>query len=88
MRHALVLAMIAATAAPALAQTQRLPRTSPAERQVLDLNQSLQQQNRSLNAQQQSQFEVNQLRQELNRQRALPPITSPGRICAPGELNC
>ena len=65
MRFILVIVTIAGLSAPAIAQAQRLPRTSPAEQQVRDINRSLQRQNRSLNYQQQDQFEVNQLRQDL-----------------------
>lgn len=91
MRFILVIVAIAGVSAPALAQTQRLPRMSPAERQVRDINQALQRQNRSLNAQQRDQFEINQLRQDLRRQQAFPPIVGPGpigRICAPGQVVC
>lgn len=89
MRIVLVLAAIAGLTVPALAQ-QRLPRVSPSEQQVRDLNQNLQRENRSLNSQQQNQFEVNQLRQELHRQQVFPPIVAPGpgRICAPGQIGC
>ncbi len=81
------IAAVLAAGVPALAQTQRLPRMSPAEQQVRELNQSLQGQNRSLNSQQQNQFEVNQLRQELQRQETFQPIAPP-RICAPGQVVC
>jgi hypothetical protein len=91
MRFILVIVAIAGLSVPALAQTQRLPRTSPAEQEVRDINRTLQRQNRSLNYQQQDQFEVNQLRQDLQRQRTFPPIVGPGplgRICAPGQVVC
>jgi Tfp pilus assembly protein PilN len=84
MRFIVIVMAIAGLSAPALAQTQLLPRTSPAEQQVRDINQALQRQNRSLNSQQRDDFEVNQLRQELQRQRTVPPIVAPGpagRIC-------
>ncbi len=87
MRIIIVLAALAALIAPATAQTQRLPRMSPAEQQVRELNQSMQGQNRSLNTQQQNQFEVNQLRQDLHRQETFTPIAPP-RICAPGQVVC
>jgi hypothetical protein len=89
MRTILVLAALVSLSTPVLAQTQRLPRTSPAEQQARDLNQSMQGQNRSLNNQQQSQFELNQLRQELRRQETFPPMIAPGpRVCAPGQVVC
>jgi uncharacterized membrane protein YgcG len=83
----LAIATTASVAAPAFAQ--RLPRTSPAERRVDDLNRSIQRQQRRLSEQQQDQIEINQLRQELSRQRTTPQI-SPGigRICAPGQIAC
>ncbi|HEV2558903.1 MAG TPA: hypothetical protein VGU45_09775 [Microvirga sp.] len=90
MRALIVIAALAGLAVPAVAQTQRLPRVSPAEQQARELNRATQNQNRSLNAQQQDQFEVNQLRQELNRQRIAPNLTGPrpGVICAPGQIGC
>jgi predicted PurR-regulated permease PerM len=86
MRIVAIFAAVLALSVPALAQTQRLPRTSPSEREVLELNRSMQGQNRSLNNQQQNQFENNQLRQELNRQQVFPPPGSLGRICRPGQV--
>ena len=63
--RALILAAVAASlAAPALAQTERLPQRSRAERQVEDINRSLQIQGRELRQDQQFQFEVNQLRNQ------------------------
>ncbi len=90
MRTLIALAAAVSLASPAIAQTQRLPRTSPAEQQARELNQATQNQNRSLNNQQQNQFEVNQLRQELNRQQTVPNLTGsrPGVICAPGQIGC
>ena len=74
----------------ALAQT-RLPRVSPSEQHVEDINRSIQRQQRGVATQQQQQFEVNQLRQELNRRQAVPSITGTGgigRICPPGRIVC
>ena len=84
MRFIVIVMAIAGLSAPALAQTELLPRTSPAEQQVRDINQSLQRQNQIQNFQQRDNFEVNQLRQDLQRQRTFPPIVAPGpagRIC-------
>jgi hypothetical protein len=74
----------------ATAQTQRLPRMSPAEQQFNDINRSLQGQQRRLHEQHQTQVEINQLRQELNRQQNFPSMTGPGglRGCPPGSIGC
>ncbi len=88
---ALALAALVASAILSAAEAQsRLPRTSPAERSYTDINRNLQRWERSVAIEQQSQFEVNQLRQELNRQRvfAPPPGSSIRRICAPGQISC
>jgi hypothetical protein len=69
-----------------LAQT-RLPRNNPVEQQVIESNRSVQRQQRGLADQQQNQFEINQLRQDLSRERIFPP-PSIGRICAPGQIGC
>ena len=47
MRFIVIIMAIAGLSVPALAQTELLPRTSPAEQQVRDINQSLQRQNQS-----------------------------------------
>lgn len=87
----LLSSMVVLSALMASAQAQsRLPRQNAAEREVEEINRALQRQQRQLGAQQQNQFEINQLRQELNRQRTFPSMTGPGtgRVCAPGEINC
>ena len=71
---------------PALAQT-RLPRNNPVERQVTETNRSIQRQQRSLSEQQQTQFEINQLRQSLGREQIFPPADF-NRICTPGQIGC
>ena len=71
---------------PAFAQS-RLPRMSPSEQQVLDINRSLQRHQRDLAVQQQSEFELNQLRQSLHRHQTFPDRTF-GAICAPGQIGC
>ena len=75
------------TGAPAWAQELLLPSTSRAERQINDNNRSLQMQQQERRLDQQSQFEVNQLRTQIQRGQTAPP---PGslRICAPGQLGC
>jgi TolA-binding protein len=85
MRRFFIVAVAAAVvAAPALAQV-RLPAQSRAERQVDDINRSLAIQQREMRQNQQTQFEINQLRGQIQRDSLFPP---PGRICAPGQISC
>lgn len=80
-------ALVAALAAPALAQTERLPSRSRAERQVDDINRSLQIQERGLRQDQQTQFEINQLRNQPFIGGGSRPIGgSPG--CPPTSIGC
>lgn len=83
------LALGFALASPAEAQT-RLPRKSPAERQVDDINRNLQQEQRRLKLEQQLQIDNNQLRQQLDRQRTFSNPSPPARIqtCPPGSVGC
>ncbi len=79
-------AVLAATLAPgsAMAQVERLPSMSRAERQILENNRALElQQQRSLT--QQNQFEINSLRNQLQQQQMFPP---PGRGCPTGAVAC
>ncbi|KAA2235515.1 hypothetical protein [Salinarimonas soli] len=73
---------------PAAAQV--LPRESPAERQVRSSNQVIQQQQRFQARDAQSQFEINQLRQDIDRSRTMPFLTSPGVNpgCPVGSIGC
>ena len=89
MKFLILLAALALGAVSAQAQS-RLPRTSPAEQNYNDINRSLQRQERNLRVEQQTQFELNQLRQDLSRQQVAPPIVVPGisRNCPPGSLGC
>ena len=65
----------------ALAQVERLPTTSRAERQIIDNNRALElQQQRSFT--QQNQFEINALRNQLQQQQMFPPA----RTCAAGAI--
>ena len=83
--RALILAAAAATfALPALAQTERLPSRSRAERQVDDINRSIQLQGRDLRQDQQFQFEINQLRNQPSIGR--PIGGNPG--CPPTSIGC
>ena len=88
MKPLILLAALILSFAPAEAQS-RLPRSSPAEQTYNDINRSLQRQEQNLRAEQQTQFELNQLRQERDRIRSVAPPTIIGpRICAPGEIRC
>jgi hypothetical protein len=95
MRAVIALVTCAGLLAPSLtlstaALAQRLPRQSPAEQQVQEINRSLSRKQQRLGSQQQHQIETNQLRQDLNRQRTFPSMTGPGsaRICPPGSATC
>jgi hypothetical protein len=89
MRTLLILAVVMAAALPAAAQT-RLPRTSPAERQVDDINRSIAREQRSLQIQQQNQINNNQLRQSIDRQQMYTRPSSPFRnaTCPAGSIGC
>ena len=78
----IALAMTAA-AAPTLAQTERLPAMSRSERQVIETNQAIRQQQRDLRQDQQTQFEINQLRNQFQQQQSQPirPGCAIGTIC-------
>jgi hypothetical protein len=64
--------ILAAAAGPALAQTERLPAMSRSERQVIETNRDFQAQQQNLRQDQQTQFEVNQLRNQLQQQQSQP----------------
>lgn len=85
-----VLALIAAVAAslPAAAQT-RLPRTR-AEQQADDINRAIARQQLMTRENQQTQFEINQLRNEIYRSQQFPLMIGPGtgRGCPPGSAGC
>ena len=91
MRVVILASLIAAVlAGPALAQVERLPQTSRAERQSNDINQNIQRQQQQMQNNQQTQFEVNQLRNELQQSRQFPSVTGPGSGvgCPPGSVGC
>ncbi len=91
MRVVIVAGVIGALlAGPVAAQVERLPEQSRAERQSQDINRSMQQQQLQLRQNQQSQFEINQLRNELQQSRQSPPMTGPriGVGCPPGSIGC
>jgi hypothetical protein len=92
----IVLALVAGlTATPVFAQS-RLPRRSPSERQVDEINRSLSRKQQRLQTQQENQIQTNQLRQDLRRQEQFPSRIGPGnhigpnnvRICPPGSTSC
>ena len=70
-------------AAPAFAQVERLPEQSRAERQVEDLNRAMVRQQMQTRQNQQTQFEINQLRSEIQRSQQFPIMTGP---CVPGAV--
>jgi hypothetical protein len=74
---------------PAAAQT-RLPRTTPAERQVKKLNGSILQEQRTMQREQQYQIDNNQLRQNFDRQQnlAIPSPSARIRNCPVGSIGC
>lgn len=69
----------------AAAQAPPLPETSRAQQQVDDLSRSINAQQRVLQHSQQNQFEVNQLRGEIQRQNTVGPLPIG---CAPGAIRC
>ena len=81
--------VVAALAGPAAAQVERLPQRSRAEREVDDSNRAIARQQQLLRDNQQTQFEINQLRGDLQRSQQFPPMIGPGTIgCAPGSIRC
>ena len=68
---------------PALAQVEQLPQPSRAERQAQDLNSAIVRQQQITRENQQTQFEINQLRGEIQRSQDFPRMTGPcaGGIC-------
>ena len=84
-----VAVILSSLAFPAAAQT-RLPRTTPAERQVRELNRNIQQEQRVMERQQQYQIDNNQLRQRLDRQQNFANPSPPARIgtCPAGSIGC
>ena len=88
----LVVLLLLATvlAAPAAAQVERLPQPSRAERQARDINSAIVRQQQIMRENQQTQFEINQLRNELQQSRQFPSMTGPGAGvgCPPGSVGC
>ena len=88
--RALILAGLigASLIAPVSAQVERLPEQSRAERQAQDLNRAIVRQQQITRENQQTQFEINQLRGELQRSQQFPSMIGPGagRGCPPGSI--
>ncbi len=82
------LALLAAAATPAFGQV--LPRETPSERQIRSTNQSIQLDQRLRSRDVQTQFEINQLRGDIERSRSFPSMTGPGVNpgCPPGAIGC
>lgn len=89
--RATVVAVVLLSFVTSAAEAQsRLPRTSPAERQVRDINRSVEREQRLRGLEEQIQIDRNQLRQKLDRQRNLSNPSPPARIgtCPPGSIGC
>jgi TolA-binding protein len=90
---ALVFSLVLPFAAPAEAQSTRLPRKSRSERIVEDINRNLQREDRQRRFEQQYQIDNNQIRQSIDRQRTFsyPPAAIPSvrrGTCPPGSVGC
>ncbi len=81
---------LAALLAAGPAAAQVLPRETPSERQLRSTNQAIQQQQRFQARDAQTQFEVNQLRQSIERHNTMPLTTGPGMNpgCPAGSIGC
>ena len=79
----ILLALAFTVASPALAQIERLPAMSRSERQVIETNRTFQAQQQYLRQDQQTQFEINQLRNQFQQQQVQPirPGCQIGTIC-------
>jgi hypothetical protein len=77
---------------PLRTRWRTLPVTSGVEVRTNEINRSLTNQGQALQQQQQNQFEINQLRQGIDRQSVTGPPTvgvgTGGRICPPGATGC
>ena len=87
---ALAAVLVAAVPTSSMAQTERLPLTSRSEAQIESINRSLALQQQLRSQSQQTQFEVNQLRSEIQQSRQFPSMTGPGVRpgCPPGSVGC
>jgi hypothetical protein len=92
-RTVLIAGVIGIVLSQGVSAQTRLPRNNPNEQQVREINRSLQYQERRRLDRQQTQVEINQMRQELNRRQNFRSLPGPGpglarRICAPGQISC
>jgi hypothetical protein len=89
MRAVVVAAVLLSFAASAEAQT-RLPRTSPSEREVRELNRSMLREQRQLRNDEQNQINRNQLKLDIDRQNVFSNPSPPARIgtCPRGSIGC
>ena len=87
---AAALAFAAAAPGPSLAQTERLPLTNRSEAYINNANRSLALQQQLRSQSQQTQFEINQLRNDIQNVRQFPLMTGPGVNpgCPPGSAGC
>lgn len=90
MRRAIAAALCLSFAVASVAEAQtRLPRKTRSERQVEDINRSLQQEQRVRGIEQQIQTNNNQIRQSIDRQRTLDNSPSSFRSrCPAGAIGC
>ena len=81
--RARTIAALVLAASPAFAQVERLPPMSRSERQIVDTNRAFQAQQQDVRQNQQTQFEINQLRNEIQQQQAQPirPPCAIGAVC-------
>lgn len=79
------LVLLAGLSGPAAAQLEPRPALSPAERRLIENERALSLQQQQRAATQQNQFEINALRNQLQREQLFPP---PGRGCATGAVSC
>jgi TolA-binding protein len=90
MRRAIAAALCLSFLMASVAEAQtRLPRKTRSERQVEDINRSLQQEQRVRGIEQQIQTNNNQIRQSIDRQRTLDNSPSSFRSrCPAGAIGC
>ena len=83
MRRTIFVVLALTAVSPAFAQTERLPAMSRSERQILETNRAFQAQQQNLRQDQQTQFEINQLRNQLQQQQIQPirPPCAIGTVC-------
>ncbi|MDJ1158589.1 hypothetical protein QNA08_10115 [Chelatococcus sp. SYSU_G07232] len=90
MRTAILSAVCAAVlvALPPVAWAQVPGETTRSERQINELNRSMSRQQQNLQQNQQFQFEIDQLRQQQQRNQQFPPSIRSSPTCPPGSIGC